>query len=98
MGSLYRRGKTWWIKYYIQGKPIRQSTGSESKKNAKDLLADREGRVVMGSPILPRMDRITFTEAVDELILHYTITGSRKLKDVESKLKPVRFFFNYGSN
>ena len=40
------------------------------------------------------MDRIAFTEAADELMQHYTITGSRKLKDVECKMKPVRTFFS----
>ena len=32
MGSIYKRGKVYWIKYYRSGKPYRES--SESKKEA----------------------------------------------------------------
>ncbi len=32
MGSIYRRGETYWIKYYRAGKPYRESTRS-TKEN-----------------------------------------------------------------
>jgi hypothetical protein len=28
MGMIYRRGQMFWIKYYIGGRPIRESTGA----------------------------------------------------------------------
>lgn len=38
MGSLYKQrsrdgtpGRTWWVKYYWNGKPIRESTGTASE-------------------------------------------------------------------
>jgi len=27
MGALYRRGQVWWMKYYVNGRPVRESTG-----------------------------------------------------------------------
>jgi hypothetical protein len=26
-GHLYLRGKTWWMKYYVEGRPVYESTG-----------------------------------------------------------------------
>lgn len=94
MGSLYRRGEIYWAKWYQNGKPIRQSTGTGKKKEADNFLKDREDHVAMGAPILPRMDRITFIEAADALRQHYSVTKARNLKDVDCKMKPIRTFFN----
>jgi hypothetical protein len=41
VGSLYRKrltsgntGAVWWIKYYVTGRPIRESTGTMKKSEA----------------------------------------------------------------
>lgn len=95
MGMIYKRGKMFWIKYYCGGKPIRESTDTKKQKEAERFLKDREGRVAIGVPALPRLERIRFGEAADALTEHYRVTGSRQLKDVQSKLKPVRAFFEH---
>ena len=49
MGSLYRHGHTGWVKYYVDGHPVRESTGvaigdSEAPPAAaRDFLKVREG-------------------------------------------------------
>jgi hypothetical protein len=48
MGMIYRRGKTYWIKYYRNGKPFYESSGSEKETDAKKLLKSREGSIVDG--------------------------------------------------
>ena len=45
----------WWIKYYRDGKPIRESSESEKESDAKKILKLREGDIVKGLPILPRV-------------------------------------------
>lgn len=95
MGMIYKRGQMFWIKYYSGGKPIRESTGTMKQKEAERFLKDREGRVAIGAPALPRLERLRFGEAADALTEHYRVTGSRQLKDVQSKLKPVRGFFDH---
>jgi len=57
MGMIYKRGNVWWCKYYVNGRPIRESTGTEKETGAKRFLKVREGRVAMGQPILRRADR-----------------------------------------
>jgi hypothetical protein len=41
MGSMYKRGEVWWIKYYRNGKHFRESTKSTKKMVAKRLLDRR---------------------------------------------------------
>jgi hypothetical protein len=35
MGSIYKRGKVYWIQYYRNGKPYRESTKSKKEADAK---------------------------------------------------------------
>lgn len=95
MGMLYQRGEVWWIKYYVNGRAIRESARTEKKKLAERFLRDREGRVAMGAPALPKVERIRFSEIADALVEHYRVTGRRQLREVETKLKPVRAFFDH---
>ena len=64
MGSLYKQksregtpGHVWWVKYYVNGRPVRESTGTEKRTEAERFMKEREGRVAAGLPTLPRADR-----------------------------------------
>ena len=70
MGYLYRpklkggeRSSSWWAKYYVNGRPVRESIGvagdtETAPMEARRFLKERAGRVAIGAPILPRADRI----------------------------------------
>jgi integrase len=96
MGSLYKRGSVWWIKYYANGRPVRESTGTEKETEARRMLREREGRVAMGHPMLRRVDRIGYEEAAQDLRQHYQTTGSRDLGEAEHRLKHLDAFFAGG--
>ena len=49
MGSLYKRGDIFWIKYYRNGKPYRESSKTEKITEAQRLLKKREGEIAEGS-------------------------------------------------
>lgn len=98
MGSIYkRRWKTpdgtvresavWWIKYYRNGKPIRESTESEKISVARDLLRDREGDVVKGIPASQRMNRVMFDELLTDLETEYQVNGRDTLDDLKRRLR-----------
>jgi integrase len=93
MGSLYKRGNVWWIKYYANGRPIRESTGMEKETEARRILKEREGRVAIGQPILRRVDHISYEEAAQDLRQHYQTTGSRDLEEAEHRLGHLDAFF-----
>jgi hypothetical protein len=50
MGYLYRPklksgapGSILWCQYYVNGRPVRESTGCEREKDARDFVRKREG-------------------------------------------------------
>jgi hypothetical protein len=93
MGMLYKRGRVYWCKYYVAGRPVRESTGKTSEKAAERVLKVREGRAAAGLPILPRADRIRFEEIAKDLRQHYAATGSRDLEEAEFRLAHLGRFF-----
>jgi hypothetical protein len=38
MGSLHMRGEIWWVKYYENGRPRRESTGTTKETEARRFL------------------------------------------------------------
>ncbi len=45
MGSVYKRGLVWWIRYSRNGKPFRESSKSTRKRDAEKLLDIRKGQI-----------------------------------------------------
>ncbi len=88
-----RFGRIWWVKYYVNGNPIRESTGTERETEAKRFLKLREGSVATGAPIPPRIDRILYDELAADLRQDYKTTGSRSLVEVEQRTKHLDRFF-----
>ncbi len=48
MGMIYQRGEIYWVKYYRNGKPYRESTKSIKETDARRLLKKREGEIAGG--------------------------------------------------
>ena len=87
MGELKRRGQTWWIRYYRNGKRHEESSGSTKEGDAKSLLRLREGDIERGVAITPKVGRIRFDEAVQDVINDYRTNRKRSLDDVERELR-----------
>ncbi len=88
-----RFSAVWWAKYYVNGAPIRESTGTESETEAKRFLKAREGKAADGHTIIPRVDRIRYEEAAEDLRAHYQATGERDLEEVRPRLAHLAAFF-----
>ncbi len=80
-------------KYYVNGQAVRESTDTEKETEAKRALKVHEGRAATGQPMLPRVDRIRYTEAAKDLRRHYQTTGSRDLEEAEYRLTHLDTFF-----
>ena len=91
--GLYLRKRTWWTKTYVNGQPVRESTGCRKFEDARRVLDQRRGRIATGEPLLPRLDRITYDDAAKDLRQHYATTGSRNLVEAEKRLKHLDRFF-----
>ena len=58
MGMLYKRGEVFWTNTIA----LEADSGkyhTRKQKEAEWFLKDREGRVAMGTPILPKVERTT---------------------------------------
>jgi integrase len=93
MGSVYQRGKVWWIKYYHRGKAIRESCKTESKMVARSLLALREGEIAEGK--IPGLvyERVKYKELRDLIITDYTINRKKSLDRVNVSLSHLDGYF-----
>ena len=92
-GSLYQRGRTWWVQYFVNGRRVRESAETTNRRAAQDFLNGRLGHVVQGKPILPRVDRVRYDELAADLRRHYETTGTRNLTEADKRLEPLKAFF-----
>jgi integrase len=94
-GSVYKRGKTWWIAYYgPDGKQVCESTKTTDKAEARRLLHTRLGQLAEGKFVGPIADRVTFEDLAELILADYKINGKKSLADVEQKLRlHLRPFF-----
>src|SRR5918993_1788786 len=88
MGMTYKRGAVWWVKYYRNGRPIRESSRSTKESDAINLLKIREGDIAHGLPVNPKLNRICFDEAADDLKTDYAVNGRRSADELERRIRP----------
>ena len=94
MGSIYKRGNIYWIKYYRTGKPHRESSESEKPNDAMNLLKLREGEIIQGRFPGLRVNKIKFEEVREDLVNDYKVNGKRSLARLERSLKHLDGFFS----
>ena len=87
MGSVYLRGKTYWLKYYRNGKPIRESSGNRKKSVAVALLREREGRIAQGLPLSMKVEKMLFDELAEDYLNDYRINAKRSLDRAERSVR-----------
>jgi len=93
MGSIYLRGHTYWLKYYRNGKPYRESSGTEKESEAKRLLKKREGEIAMGKIPGVYFDRITFDDLSKDFLADYRINGKKSLARAERSVNHLKAVF-----
>lgn len=86
MGELRKRGSTWWIRYYRNGKRHEESSGSTKESDARSLLRRREGDIERGVAVTPKVGRMRFEEAVQDVLNDYRINRKRSLDDIERRI------------
>ncbi|NWF74623.1 MAG: site-specific integrase, partial [Nitrospirae bacterium] len=79
MGSIFKRGGRFWIKYHRNGKCYRESSGSDKKMVAKKLLEIREGEIAQGKLPGILFDRTTFEQLAEGFLRDYRINQKKSL-------------------
>ena len=88
---VYQRGNIYWIKYYRNGKPYRESTRSKKEADAKRLLKKREGEISEGKLPGVYFDKVRFEELAEDFLNDYRINGKRSYPNVE---RIIRLYLN----
>lgn len=79
-GSLYLRGKTWWMKYYLNGRPYRETTTTPSFSEAKRALAFRLADAACGWATDPRMRKLTVSDLLSLVQDDYQVNGRKSAR------------------
>jgi len=93
MGTIYLRGKTFWIKYYLNGKPYRESSKSEKETDAKRFLKLREGQCESGTFPGLKVDKILFGELKQDILNDYKLNSRKSLERLGNSLKHLTGYF-----
>ncbi len=92
-GMIYPRGNVWWIKFYDNGRPRYESSGSRKETDAKRLLSLRLGQVEQNNCPAPEAQRATFEDLIQDLETEYRINGRRSLDNLLDRIAHLRRFF-----
>ncbi len=92
-GSIYLRGKVYWIKYYKDGKPYRESTRSENYDTAQAELAKRIAEVTQGKTPNIEAKRIKFEDLSKDYLSDYRINERKSLVRAEISVNHLQGFF-----
>ena len=77
-GSIYKqsRSQNWFIRFYVDGKEQRETTGTPNEDDARAFLHRRIEEATLGR-FIERSQRITFTELRDRMFENYRFKGNR---------------------
>jgi integrase len=95
MGSIYKRGDVYWVKYYRHGKPFRESSKSTKEADAKRLLKKREGEISEGKMPGIYFDKVTFLELSEDFLRDYRINKKKTLKKAECSVNHLKGKFEH---
>ncbi len=93
MRCIYKRGNIYWLKYYRNGKPYYESTGSQKETDARKLLKKREGEISEGKLPGVYFDRVRFDELAKDLITDYEINNRKSQKRIALSLSHLTNVF-----
>ena len=88
-----RQCKVYWIKYYKDGKPYRESTKSTKEADAKRLLKRREGQISEGRLPGIYFDRIRFDELAEDFLRDYRVNQKKSMPRARLSVKRLTAAF-----
>jgi integrase len=84
-GTVYRRGKIWWIQYFVRGEIVSESSGFTEKADAENLLKQRIGDVAAGRRAGP--ERATIADLCELVVEDNRLRKLRDAQNVEYRYK-----------
>src|SRR4051794_37609634 len=86
LGSVYQRGKTWWITYHVNGKQFWESARTKDKAEAKKLLQAKIGQRAEGTLVIGT-HKVTFASLLDLVEREYQENNRKTIKQIRQHRK-----------
>lgn len=85
-GGLYKRGRVWWIKYYVGRHAMRESARTRDKRKAEDFLKQRLAEAELNQVPDTSVRRLSIRDVLQYLLADYRLRKRASLKQLESKV------------
>ena len=89
-------GSYWWIKYYQNGVPRRESTKSQDRAVAEKMLKMREAEVLLGRMPSMAAKRTTLDDLIRLFLDDYRVNGHKTMDRAERSADSLRKYFGGG--
>lgn len=86
-GSVYPRGRIWWIKFHCRHHALRESSHSVGREDAERLLKRRMGDSANGKFAGLGPERVRVGQLFDDLREEYALHERRSAVQLKSRLK-----------
>ena len=104
MGTLYKpkyktpdgtikESSKFWIQYYRDGKPYRESSGTSNEVHARRLLKIREGDIASGKFTGLTIERIMFDELAEDFLSDYRVNKRKAIVHAERYVENLKTMF-----
>jgi integrase len=70
-GTLFKRGRIWYVSFWVDGKQVQKSSGSSNIQDAKKLRDQILGKKARGEIVASDAGKVTCGELLDDLLVHY---------------------------
>ncbi|HWF45994.1 MAG TPA: site-specific integrase [Bryobacteraceae bacterium] len=89
-----RKTKTWFIKYYVHGKPVRIPAGTQDRDEALRILRQKMAKVARYVDYSEQIERVLVDQLLDLVVEDYRFNKRSTTYDVELRIgKHLRPFF-----
>jgi len=85
-GGLYKRGRTWWLKYYVNRYPVYESARTQDKKEAENVLKKRLAEVELNQVPTGQSRALKVEELLRLLISDYSVHKRASVRQLVSRV------------
>lgn len=92
-GSVFQRGRIWWIQYSHRGRVYRVSSRSEDERVTRRLLRKKLGEISSGAFRDPKVEKTTFLELAQDIIHDYQVNDRKSADKIHLRLSHLKAAF-----
>lgn len=85
-GSIYRRGKTWWLAYYVNGRRVLESANTKVRAEAREQLKKKMGKIAEGRLVVGA-DKVTFEQMAEDFLTDYRVNGRQSIGNARRRVE-----------